>query len=87
MDEKEIARLKSKIKPGSLRQFTDFWEQPDAEAVRAVLELGGLTGEGAAKRLGIRESRTVRRWTGAESNISYANWALLCEIAGLGKIW
>jgi|GEM_PF-4430255 hypothetical protein len=32
-------------------------------------------------------SRTIRKWIGEESEIPYAAWALLCEIAGLGIIW
>jgi len=85
MDETQV--LKKAIKAESLRPFGEDWEQPDATAVRAVLKLANLTGGGAARRLGISDSRTVRRWTGGDSNISYAAWALLCEIAGLGKIW
>lgn len=90
MDEFEQRRaelLKQAIRPESLRRFADGWEPPDSNAVRAVLSLAKLTGGAAAKKVGIHDSRTVRRWTGGETAIPYAAWALLCEIAGLGKIW
>ncbi|ALR06298.1 hypothetical protein [Xylella fastidiosa] len=65
------------------------WEQPTGEEVREVLRLAGLSGGKAAQALGLGEKggRTVRRWISEDSGISYANWALLCEMAGLGLIW
>lgn len=65
------------------------WERPTGEEIKEVLRLAGLTGSQAAKALalGTDGGRTVRRWTGAQSPISYANWALLCDYAGLGLIW
>ncbi|WP_324606475.1 transcriptional regulator [Xylella fastidiosa] len=54
-----------------------------------LLRLAGLSGGKAAQALGLGEKggRTVRRWISEDSGISYANWALLCEMAGLGLIW
>ncbi|WP_330996914.1 hypothetical protein, partial [Xylella fastidiosa] len=64
-------------------------EQPTGEEVREVLRLAGLSGGKAAQALGLGEKggRTVRRWISEDSGISYANWALLCEMARLGLIW
>lgn len=72
-----------------LRPATDGWQQPTADEVREALRLAGFTGSQAAKALGLglKGDRTVRRWTVGESSISYANWALLCDFAGLGTIW
>jgi hypothetical protein len=87
LESQDKEALKKAINPASLRPYTEGWEQPDSQAVRAVLKIANLTGGGAAKLTGIADSRTVRRWTGGETAIPYAAWALLCEVAGLGKIW
>lgn len=65
------------------------WTQPVGDEVRQVLELAGLSGGAAAALLGLGKGggRTVRRWTGDESAIPYAAWALLCHAAGFGEIW
>lgn len=65
------------------------WVQPEGDEVRQVLELAGLSGGVAAALLGLGKGggRTVRRWTGDESPIPYAAWAVLCHVAGLGEIW
>lgn len=52
-----------------------------------MLSMAGLTGGDAAKLLGISDGRTIRRWTGGDSPIPFAAWAILCEAAGLGMIW
>lgn len=65
------------------------WVVPSGDEIRAVLALGGMSGSGAAKLLGLGQGggRTVRRWVGQESQIPYAAWAVLCYKAGLGAIW
>lgn len=65
------------------------WVQPTGEEIKEALMLAGFTGSAAAKALGLGDAggRTVRRWLSQDSNISYANWALLCDFAGLGQIW
>lgn len=65
------------------------WEPPTGDEVREALRLAGLSGAAAAEALGLGEKggRTVRRWIAEDSGISYANWALLCDMAGLGMIW
>ncbi|MFJ3465341.1 transcriptional regulator [Achromobacter spanius] len=75
------------IRPECLRPFADGWQQPESGEVRAVLSMAGLTGGEAAKLLGISDGRTIRRWTGGDSPIPFAAWAILCEVAGLGVIW
>nr|BCU00953.1 hypothetical protein [uncultured bacterium] len=79
---------KPNIRPACL-QRAEEWERPTGEEIKEVLRLAGFTGSQAAKvlALGTDGGRTVRRWTGGESPISYANWALLCDYAGLGAIW
>jgi hypothetical protein len=49
-----------------------------------------LTGRAVADLVGLSEKgggRQVRRWISEESHIPYAACAILCEVAGLGKIW
>lgn len=72
-----------------LRPARDGWLQPIGEEIREVLKVAGLTGSQAAKALGLGEKgdRTIRRWSGDDSDIPYAAWALLCDLAGLGQIW
>ena len=67
----------------------DSWAQPTGAEIRAVMHRAGFSGSKAARvlGLGVGGDRTVRRWTGEESPIPYAAWALLCEAAGLGLIW
>ena len=83
----DVKALKAAIRKANLQPFADGWEQPDSEQVRAILKLAGLTGGEAAKLVGLSDGRTVRRWTGGDSLIPYAAWAILCDKAGYGKIW
>ena len=58
--------------------------------IREVIGRTGLTGRAVADLVGLSEKgggRQVRRWISEESHIPYAAWAILCEVAGLGKIW
>ncbi|WP_335930048.1 hypothetical protein [Paraburkholderia pallida] len=77
------------IRPECLRPANDFWIRPEANEVREVLRRGKLTGAKAAQILGLGTggSRTIRRYTGGDAAIPYASWAILCEVAGLGRIW
>lgn len=77
------------IRAGCLRP-ADAWVQPTGEEVREVLRLAGLSGGAAAKFLGLSEKtggRTIRRWVSDPTDMPYAVWALLCDRAGLGRIW
>ena len=63
------------------------WVQPTGSEVRALLKLAGLTGVQTANELGLKDSRTIRRWVSDETPIPWACWAILCEMAGKGLIW
>ncbi len=77
------------IRPECLRPYAQGWEPPIGEEVREAMRLAGFSGSQAAKALGLgsKGDRTVRRWIGEDSAIPYAAWALLCDFAGLGRIW
>lgn len=77
------------IRPECLRPASDFWIRPEAGEVREVLRLAQLSGAKAAQLLGLGSagSRTIRRYTGGDAPIPYTSWAILCEVAGLGRIW
>lgn len=79
-----------------LRPADGGWVQPTAEEVRELLRIIAdrkgitkFTGGQASKFLGLGPGgdRTIRRWTGGDTPIPYAAWALLCHEAGLGAIW
>ena len=76
------------IRPECLRP-AERCTQPTGEEVREVLKFAGFTGAKAAKVLGLgpKGDRTIRRWSGEETPIPYAAWAILCDCAGLGAIW
>jgi DNA-binding transcriptional regulator YiaG len=65
----------------------ESWARPTGQEISEVLRLTGLSGSQASQRLGLSGSRTIRKWIGEDSEIPYAAWALLCDIAGLGIIW
>lgn len=65
----------------------EIWTRPTGQEISDVLRLSGLSGGQASKKLGLQDSRTIRKWIGEESVIPYAAWALLCDLAGLGVIW
>lgn len=77
------------IRMECLRAYADRWESPSGDEVREVLRLAGLSGRTAALLLGLSDSggRTVRRWCAEDTPIPYSGWAILCEAAGLGRIW
>jgi hypothetical protein len=77
------------IRPECLRAADDFWVAPTGDEVREVLRRAGLSGSKAMRLLGMKSSsgRSIRRYTGNDAPIPYPSWAILCEVAGLGKIW
>ncbi|MGY6259087.1 XRE family transcriptional regulator [Paraburkholderia caledonica] len=80
----------TRIRPECLLPWVQGWQQPTGVEVREVISRTGLTGRGVADLVGLSEKgggRQVRRWISEESHIPYAAWAILCEVAGLGKIW
>lgn len=73
------------IRPECLRARKD-WVEPNADEVRAALEMACWSGEELSRRIGV-DGRTVRRWTLGEKPINYSSWCVLCAEAGLGHIW
>ncbi len=67
-----------------LQPFSHGWRQPTAEEVRLLLKIANLTGSQAAEIIG-SNSRAIRRYTGGERAIHYAEWQLLLIYAGLVK--
>ncbi|MCZ2719974.1 transcriptional repressor protein KorC [Erwinia amylovora] len=89
----------NKIRPETLRPFSNDWNPPSGDEVKAILKLiesrvsGSYSGIDAAQYIGLpskqgsgKGSRTFRRWC-SEGGIPYSAWALLCYKAGLGIIW
>ncbi|HII1671959.1 TPA: transcriptional regulator [Salmonella enterica] len=70
----------------SFAPYSESWTPPTTDEVRALLSLANLSGSKAGILVGV-ESRTVRRWTGGNSSIPFACWAILVSYAGLGDIW
>jgi hypothetical protein len=75
------------IRGTTLRPWINGWETPTPDEIRWVMKMAGLSGKTASELVGIANNRTVRRWTGGDSAIPYAAWAILCEKAGFGIIW
>ncbi|MCK9709844.1 transcriptional regulator [Pseudomonas syringae pv. syringae] len=67
------------------------WVQPTPDEVRELLlridPPRGLKGADAARLLGIQTGRQIRRWTGGDTPIPYAAWAILADMAGVSRIW
>ncbi len=82
-------RTQIPIRPECLRPADELWVQPTGEEVREVLRRAGLTGAAAARLLGMKGAtgRGIRRYTGGEAPIPYPSWALLCDVAGIQRIW
>ena len=62
------------------------WTQPSVEEIRTAVAMSGYSQEEFAKKIKVT-GRTVRRWVSGEKTIPYAAWCILCNEAGLGKIW
>lgn len=60
------------------------WARPTPDEVRELLRSQGWTGAAAAEVAGVNP-RTVRKWVGGESPISYDCWRSLIERAGIAK--
>lgn len=70
----------------SIAPYSEGWQAPSTDEIRALLALANLSGSKAGALVGV-DGRTVRRWTGGNSTIPFACWALLVSFAGLGDIW
>lgn len=62
------------------------WLPPTPDEIRSMLEALGISQEGLGRLLGIN-GRTVRRWVQGENEIAYSAWCVLCEEAGIPRIW
>lgn len=69
-------------RPGLFGFFSPAWAPPSPRELREVLAVARLTGGAAARLVGV-DGRTVRKWVGAEREMPYAAWRLLCIYAGL----
>lgn len=76
------------IRQECLVQAQNNWVQPYGIEVQEVLRLAGLSTASAAALLGMSKGgRSIRKWINDETQIPYAAWGVLCEVAGLGLIW
>jgi hypothetical protein len=78
--------IETTIRDGCFQPYGEKWLQPTADEVREILQLAELTGSRAGLLLGVN-GRQIRRWTGEDSQIPYAAWAILCDVAGFERIW
>ncbi len=75
--------MNTEINPATMLPFFNpDYQVPSSDDIRALLKSQSWTGARAAVIAGV-DSRTVRRWTGAESPIPYSCWRLLLINAGL----
>jgi hypothetical protein len=77
------------IRPECLVPADEGWERPRGAEVQEVVRRIGLSGRAIARVLGLSEhgGRQIRRWISEDAPINYPAWAILCDIAGLGRIW
>src|ERR1700676_14565 len=77
------------IRAECLLPADEGWERPRGAEVQEVLRRTGLSGRAVARVLGLSEhgGRQVRRWVSEDAPITYTAWAILCDMAGLGRIW
>ncbi|EEJ5117673.1 TPA: hypothetical protein N2G45_002873 [Salmonella enterica] len=78
------AILAKGLNPETLKPSFE-WTQATADDVRLMLSICELSGSQAGSLVGV-DGRTIRKWTGGDSSIPFAAWALFVEEAGLGKI-
>lgn len=90
--------MMNNIRPETLLPYSQGWESPTPDEVRALIEYAGqvtgknkLTGSEVARLAGIRDARTIRKWTAPQdaknhTPIPYAAWRLLLLYAGLVEL-
>ena len=61
------------------------WVPPTADEIRQLIKMTGMTGGEIAACVGV-SGRRIREWA-AKGGIPYAAWAIMADVAGLGKIW
>lgn len=76
------------IRQECLVQAHNNWVQPYGIEIQEVLRIAELSTASAADLLGMSKGgRSIRKWINDETQIPYAAWGVLCEVAGLGLIW
>ena len=87
--EKMTVEIHTPIRAECLLPADEGWERPRGAEVQEVLRRTGLSGRAVARVLGLSEhgGRQVRRWVSEDAPITYTAWAILCDMAGLGRIW
>lgn len=75
-----------KLRDETLRPAYDNWVAPTPDEINLALSMANWSGEQLARRTGVQGS-SIRAFLRGEKKMPYAIWALLCEEAGLGKIW
>jgi hypothetical protein len=80
--------VQTKIRPECLQPAVN-WMAPTGAEIQEVIRLAGFSGRQAADFLGLadKSGRQLRRWISEDAGIPYSAWALLCDAAGLGRIW
>lgn len=81
--------FETQIRPECLTHGA-IWSEPTGPEIREVIRRLGFTGSQVASFLGMSaksSGRHVRKWIAGDASIPYSAWAILCEGAGLGKIW
>lgn len=83
------------IRPETMLPYGQGWESPTPDEVRELIVYAGqvtgkdkLTGSEVARLTGIKDGRTIRKWTAPReaknhTPIPYAAWRLLLLYAGL----
>lgn len=62
------------------------WQSPTPAEINLALSMASWSGEEFAKKTGVQSS-TIRCYRRGEKKIPYALWVMLCDAAGLGRIW
>jgi hypothetical protein len=80
--------VQTSIRPECLQPAVN-WMEPTGAEIQEVIRLAGFSGRSAADFLGLadKSGRQLRRWISGDASIPYSAWALLCDAAGLGRIW
>lgn len=81
---RDVLERATELNVGTLYPYGDpQYQAPTAKDVRMVLKYGELTQSTAAKVVGVRSDRTIRKWVNGDREIPYAAWRLLLIRVGL----
>ncbi len=79
------ARIASCLREETLRP-AESWMAPTPDEINLALSMANWSAEKLGKKTGVQGS-TIRCYLRGEKKIPFAVWAVLCDEAGLGKIW